>query len=93
MPSYDKSNNGTICRHFVNGKCKYGDTCRLYHPNAIQINTLYVQKEIKRKPGQCYCGAYLRTILNRSPLLTISEDKPKFFMICTKTGRSMYKCR
>jgi hypothetical protein len=93
MAPYNRSKNGTICRRFINGKCKNGSKCRFFHPNKRQINTIPVQKEIKREPGYCYCGSHLRTTLNKRPLDMRSDRSPTFFIVCSKTGKSIRKCQ
>ena len=89
MPSYDRIKHGVICKYYINNTCKYGKKCLLYHPKPNQLKSPRVQKEIKRKSGCCYCGSYLRIVLNRNKIL---EKDSRFFMVCAKSGRSMKKC-
>ena len=92
MPSYNRYKDGAICKYFINNRCKYGKKCKLYHPTSNQIKTLSVKKEVNRKSGHCYCGSYLRTILNR--FSTRNDDNfPVFFRVCARTGSSMKKCK
>jgi hypothetical protein len=93
MEFYDRAEHGPLCSYFMHGKCKKGDNCRLFHPPQNMIGTSYVQKEFKRESGQCYCGSYLRTVLNRNPMRRTDEDSPTFYMVCSRTGKSMKKCK
>jgi hypothetical protein len=83
-----------LCRFFYDKKCRKGDRCRFYHPLAI---TPAITKERKREPGTCYCGSYLRTVINKTPIRTRSSsddsELPLFIVVCGKTGRSMKRCR
>ncbi len=81
-----------ICRHYVkHGKCPKGKRCNLYHPKVI---TSIHKKKVKRDPGHCYCGATQKCIIsNRTKRLNEdNEIVPNFFMICSKTGKSMKNC-
>ena len=77
-----------ICRHFVNDRCRYGDKCRFYHPIKI---TRTIKKKSTRKIGHCYCGSRLRRVMNYSAVRD-DDDRPAFFSVCGKTGRSMKRC-
>lgn len=93
MKSYDRAKNGPLCLYYMHGKCNKGTKCRLFHPPKSLLESLNVQKEFKREPGMCYCGSYMRTVLNRNPIRRSDDDRPTFFMVCAKTGKSMYKCK
>jgi hypothetical protein len=78
------------CRHFLRGKCSYGLKCRFYHPAII---TPVLERESTREFGFCYCGALQRTLINkRLYVLGESSDIPTFFIVCSKTGKSMRHC-
>jgi len=102
MVKYNKLKNVTICKYFINSKCKYGNKCRLFHPSPANMKLKNIKKEIKRKAGHCYCGSILRNIVynsmnygprcyNRSSLNKINET-PLFIKVCSKTSKSMRKC-
>ena len=62
--------------------------CSLYHPLKV---TNQGTKEYNRKLGRCYCGSELMTVIchkNR-----FNEKEPRFFVICSKTRRSMRGCQ
>ena len=93
MPSQKPCDNPNrpLCRYFYDKKCRRGDRCRFYHPLSI---TPAITKERTRKLGMCYCGSYLKTVVNRTPIRRIEEDDhPLCIMVCGKTGRSMKRCR
>lgn len=76
-----------ICRQFVNqGKCPKRRHCQFYHPKVI---THTITKQAKRELGHCYCGAPQKTIISYQ---RSQEDKPNFFVVCGRTGRSMRRC-
>ena len=78
-----------ICREFVNtGICTRRGKCRFHHPVHI---TKSIKKQATRQPGQCYCGASQRCLVN-SRRSRDDEDRPVFFVVCGKTGKSMKKC-
>lgn len=82
----DHSNNKPLCRHYIFGRCKRGDKCRFYHPPSV---TYLVSQEIKRKSGHCFCGALLQAIVRAIG----EEDDPLFYMVCSKTRKSIRKCQ
>lgn len=90
---YYPSNDPTkpICRHFVNkGKCNRKKRCRFYHPSNITPN---IKKQARRDIGHCYCGATQKCVINkRSYSLSENIDTPLFFVVCSRTGRSMKRC-
>jgi len=77
-----------VCRFHFQKRCKLGDRCRFYHPPRV---TRTIEKKARRKIGSCYCGAGMKTIMNRSPIRD-DEDKPLFFRVCARTGRSIRRC-
>lgn len=85
--------NRPLCRFFYDKKCRKGDRCRFYHPSVI---TPAITKERKRDPGLCYCGFYLKTVINRTPIRPNGDsddrEKPLFLVVCGKTGKSMKRC-
>jgi hypothetical protein len=87
---YDRKKHGAICKYYVSNKCKFGKRCKLYHPPKTQINTPSFQKEIRREPGHCYCGSYLRSVISRYK--RNNSDDRQFFVVCSNTGRSMSRC-
>ena len=47
------SNNYGICRHWLNGKCLYGENCKLYHiPNGFGMNKLSQRKYRKKNKNK-----------------------------------------
>lgn len=59
-----------LCRDYYTRKlknkdimeCSAGNKCQLEHPKEI---TPAISKEYERKTGFCYCGASLKTLMNR----------------------------
>lgn len=84
--------NRPICRAYVNqSKCNRNNHCNFYHPRVI---TQMIKKKARREPGFCYCGSLQRTIIANRVFRRSDEDDapPTFFIICSRTGKSMKKC-
>lgn len=77
----------TLCRRFYRGQCKKGNQCNFFHPKKITKN---VTKEYNRESGHCYCGAVQKTIPNNHRK---DDEDPYFYVICSRTGRSMRRCK
>ena len=78
-----------LCRQYVNhGECRKRKRCDFYHPEII---TPVITKQTKRKLKHCYCGAPQRCIVrtNRSDP---TKGDVNFFVVCSRTGRSMKRC-
>jgi hypothetical protein len=87
--AYNNNINSPICRQFVNqGKCRWQKKCHFYHPKII---TPIIKKKTQRKLGCCYCGSLQRRFLNKRGH-HIGDDIPTFFVVCSRTGRSMKLC-
>lgn len=85
-PCFDESR--PVCRQFVNHKwCRKRLQCNFYHPLVI---TPLIKKKATRKLGHCYCGYPQRRLISRR--LLRSSDDNIFFVVCSRTGRSMKKC-
>jgi hypothetical protein len=85
-PCFDKRQ--PVCRQYVNQQwCRKRLRCNFYHPLII---TPTIKKKATRKLGHCYCGAPQKCLMNRK-LLRKPED-PTFFVVCSRTRRSMKKC-
>ena len=81
-----------LCRQYVNqGNCRKRKRCCFYHPEAI---TPIIAKQAKRQLGFCYCGSPQRRIINHRAFKNSNVDDsiPKFFAVCSRTGRSMRQC-
>jgi hypothetical protein len=78
-----------VCRQYIlQGKCEYPPgKCGFRHPQPITKRDML---EAKREIGRCYCGASQRTIIS-SRVRTLEEPRP-FFVVCSKTGKSMTRC-
>lgn len=72
------------CRDFLKGNCKR-QRCRFYHPKIVTID---IQKERDRQLGYCFCGAKLRSTMNHKG----KDDDPIFYVVCSRTSRSMRRC-
>lgn len=84
--------NNPVCRQFVNqGQCRKRKRCCFYHPPEI---TDTVIRNATRELGYCYCGAIQKRIINNRSRRTNrdGETSPMFFVICSRTGRSMKRC-
>lgn len=77
-----------LCRYFYRKGCRKGDKCRFYHPPSI---TPTIRKEYDRERGRCYCGCQLKSIINNRYIRN-DENDPLFFVVCSKTKKSMKKC-
>src|SRR5579864_2261337 len=77
-----------VCREFVNqGRCRRGKKCRFYHPVKI---TPIIKKQTQRALGCCYCGAPQKCVMNtRSYRVGEDDSIPTFYVICSRTKRSM----
>ena len=80
-----------VCKqHVLHGNCRKRHGCRFFHPLAI---TPAITKKARREPGFCYCGSAQRRLLNNSKFRPGDDaDKPLFFAVCGRTGRSMKRC-
>lgn len=79
-----------ICRHFVNqGRCRRGNKCNFYHPEVI---CPIIQKKANRKLGHCFCGSPQRRLINNRSHRAGEYDDVIFFVVCSRTGRSMRYC-
>ena len=85
--------NRPICRQYVNqGRCNKRKHCNFFHPKVV---TRVIEKRARREPGYCYCSAPQRTIISNSsyrPHDGESAPRPAFFVVCSRTGRSINKC-
>lgn len=85
--------NRPICRQYVNqGHCRRNNRCNFYHPKVM---TRLIEKKAKREPGHCYCGSFQKTIIGNTTYRLedgINASKPTFFVVCSRTGKSMRKC-
>ena len=80
-----------VCRDFVNqGSCRRDSRCRFYHPPII---TTIIRRKATRDIGCCYCGAAQKRVINKRPF-RIGEDGsiPIFYVVCSRTRRSMRSC-
>jgi hypothetical protein len=69
-------------------RCPAGKNCGFRHPISVnQIDTEEYNRQLKR----CYCGSFLKTIINKRAYL--NENAPQFFVVCSKTLRSMRRCK
>ena len=84
--------NRPVCRQFINqGKCQRRHHCGFYHPKTI---TPVIKKKARRELGHCYCGSPQRTVISGRNA-RVDEDgisHPTFFIVCSRTGKSMRKC-
>jgi len=79
-----------VCRQFVNqGNCRSRKRCQFYHPKII---TPIIKRKASRKLGYCFCGAQLMCVMNKKRYRIDDDDIPKFFVLCSKTRRSMKLC-
>ena len=80
-----------ICRQFVNqGSCRKKTRCYFYHPTVM---TPIIKKKASRQLGSCYCGSIQRRIINKYGYRSNDGgDSPIFFVVCSRTGRSMKLC-
>lgn len=80
--------NQPVCRQHVNqGYCRRGNKCRFYHPKIINTT---IKKKAERKLGYCYCGHPLKKLVNSR--YVVNDNKPLFFMVCSRSGRSISNC-
>jgi hypothetical protein len=80
--------NSLLCRQFVNtGSCPRRNKCRFHHPQLI---TETIKKRAIREPGRCYCGAKQKTLVNNRK--SRNTDDLTFFVVCSRTMKSMKKC-
>lgn len=78
--------NRPVCKNFVkHGNCKKNNKCHYYHPRVI---TPSLKQDAKRKVGYCFCKAPLRTIIS-----TKNPGTFEYFIICSRTNRSMKRCK
>lgn len=80
-----------VCRSFVNqGICRLRDGCRFYHPPHL---TKTIKKKARREPGLCYCGAPQKKLVNKRQYRPGEDDAmPIFYVVCSRTGKSMRRC-
>jgi hypothetical protein len=80
-----------ICREFVNqGNCRKRKQCYFNHPQEI---TSSVVKKATRQLGYCYCGApQKRIIINYGHKFHRNNNHPMFFVVCSRTNRSLKRC-
>ena len=79
-----------VCRQHVNqNRCRKGLKCNFYHPMDI---TPVIKKKATREFGFCYCGAVQKRLMNKRPFKHHNEDTPLFFVVCSRTYRSMNRC-
>ena len=91
-PSPCNNPDNLICRQYVNqGNCRKRKRCSFYHPEVI---TPIVVKQARRELGHCYCGSFQRRIINQRAFRNPDPDNsiPRFFAVCSRTGRSMRHC-
>lgn len=67
-------------------KCKRGKKCTFDHPSQITSSNT---SEYNRDLGYCYCGAPLKSIINKNGN---EEEEPYFFKVCARTMKSINKC-
>lgn len=89
MPRPTNNPSNPICRRLVDGKCKYDDECRFYHPPTI---TRTIRKKTAREIGKCFCGAGQTKLMNKKRWRDEDDDGPLFFVVCARTKRSMKRC-
>jgi hypothetical protein len=77
-----------VCRNYVNKKCRKGINCRFYHPIKI---TPEIIASVTRKIGYCYCGSPQKCIINKKKYVP-GGDTNIFFVICSRTKKSIKKC-
>lgn len=93
-----KDSSRPLCRDYYRNKCRKGNECMFYHPSKITSN---IKKEYRRERGHCFCGAKSMTLMNKSRFMsslptdsdTASYNKPNFFIVCSRTKKSMKRCR
>jgi hypothetical protein len=88
-----------LCRDYYTRKlknkdimeCSAGNKCQLEHPKEI---TPAISKEYERKTGFCYCGASLKTLMNRRfcQRNTDHSTPSLFFVVCGRTRKSIQRC-
>lgn len=68
-------------------KCKKGTKCNFYHPKKVNKNDTL---EFEREVGYCYCGAILRTIINRR---VACDEDGLFMVVCSRTYKGKNRCK
>ena len=61
------------------------------HPKKYIEKRTNDKKIKERIIGYCYCGALQKTLLDRKTK-TKNKDKRLYFVVCSKTGKSIKKC-
>ena len=84
-----------LCRSYY-ARMKFGQrgcnkaVCRFYHPNPITESD---DKDFRREPGRCYCGASLRTMVNNKPYRDENDNGSTFYVLCSRTGKGIRRCK
>lgn len=62
-----------------------------YHPEVV---TPTITQQARRQLGHCYCGSLRKRVINYRALRSRDSDDffPPFFVVCSRTGRSMKLC-
>lgn len=85
--------NRPVCRAYVNqGRCHKKKHCNFYHPRVV---TQIIEKRARREPGRCYCGSRQKTIICNQTYRHqdgVMGPEPMFFVVCSRTGKSIKKC-
>ncbi len=81
-----------ICRQFVlTGKCHIMHRCIYDHPSTINEN---IKRKARRSIGCCHCGSSLKRVMNQTSFKLDSNGtlRPIFYVLCSRTNKSMKKC-